>query len=74
MITFFVGDMSRRLSNYFFYVQGYRWTQIVNPSDGRSGQVIMFWKKEKVIQRLFSTLKYIDARVEESLGKNLEIN
>jgi hypothetical protein len=46
----------------------------VNPSDGRSGQVIMFWKKEKVIQRLFSTLKYIDARVEESLGKNLEIN
>jgi hypothetical protein len=41
----------------------------VNPSDGRSGQVIMFWKKEKVIRQLFSTLKYIDARLEESLGK-----
>jgi hypothetical protein len=41
----------------------------VNPSERRSRQVIMFWKKEIVIQQLFSTLKYIDALVEESLGK-----
>jgi hypothetical protein len=46
----------------------------VNPSDGRSGEVIMFWKKEKVIRQLFSTLKYIDSRGGREPWGNLEIN
>ena len=43
--------------------------KIVNPSDGRSGGVILFWKKEIVIQQLFLAPKYIDVRVVESVGK-----
>ena len=43
--------------------------QIVNPSSTRSGGVLMFWKKEIVIQQIFSAPKYIDVRVLESPGK-----
>lgn len=43
--------------------------KIVNPSDGRSGGVIMFWRKEIVIEQIFSAPKYIDVRVVESPGK-----
>jgi hypothetical protein len=39
--------------------------KIVNPSNGRSGGVIMFWKKEIKIELIFSALKYIDVRVIE---------
>jgi hypothetical protein len=39
--------------------------KIVNPSNGRSGGVIMFWKKEIKIDLIFSAPKYIDVRVVE---------
>jgi hypothetical protein len=39
--------------------------KIVNPSNGRSGGVIMFWKKEIKIELIFSASKYIDVRVVE---------
>ena len=43
--------------------------QIVNPSSTRSGGVLMFWKKEVVIQQIFSAPKYIDVRVLEGPDK-----
>jgi hypothetical protein len=43
--------------------------KIVNPSTNRSGGVILFWKKEIVIQQIFSAPKYIDVRVIESQVK-----
>jgi exonuclease III len=43
--------------------------KIVNPSNGRSGGVILFWKKEIVIHQIFSAPKYIDVRVVESPDK-----
>jgi hypothetical protein len=43
--------------------------KIVNPSNGRSGGVILFWKKEVVIQQLFSAPKYIDVQIVENPGK-----
>ena len=43
--------------------------KIVNPSVGRSGGVILFWKREITIQQLYSAPKYIDVRVVESDGK-----
>jgi hypothetical protein len=43
--------------------------KIVNPSNGRSGGVILFWKKEIVIRQIFSVPKYIDFRVVESPDK-----
>ena len=41
----------------------------MNPSDGRSGGVILFWKKEVVIEQIYSAPKYIDAKVIEHPGK-----
>jgi hypothetical protein len=43
--------------------------QIVNPSNGRSGGVILFWKREINIQQIFSAPNYIDVCVTESLDK-----
>ena len=43
--------------------------KIMNPSDGRSGGVILFWKKEVVIEQIYSAPKYIDAKVIENPGK-----
>jgi hypothetical protein len=43
--------------------------KIVNPSDGRSGGVILLWKKEIVIQQIFSAPKYIDVKVVEGPDK-----
>jgi hypothetical protein len=43
--------------------------KIVNPSNGRSGGVILFWNKEVMIQQLFSAPNYIDVRVVESANK-----
>jgi hypothetical protein len=43
--------------------------KIVNPSNRRSGGVILFWKKEIVIPQIFSVPKYIDVRVVESPDK-----
>jgi hypothetical protein len=43
--------------------------QIVNPSNGRSGGLILFWKKEIKIELIFSTPKYIDVRMIESTNK-----
>jgi hypothetical protein len=41
-------------------------SKIVNPSNDRSGGLIMFWKKEIKVELLFSAPKYIDIRVVES--------
>jgi hypothetical protein len=43
--------------------------KIVNPSNGRSGGVILFWKKKVVIQQIFSAPNYIDVRVIENPEK-----
>jgi hypothetical protein len=43
--------------------------KVVNPSNGRSGGVLLFWKKEINIQLIFSAPKYIDVRVIESQEK-----
>jgi hypothetical protein len=39
--------------------------KIVNPSSTRSGGVLLFWRKEIVIQQIFSDPKYIDVKVIE---------
>jgi exonuclease III len=43
--------------------------KIVSPSNGRSGGVILLWRKEVVIQQLFVAPKYIDVKIVESPGK-----
>jgi hypothetical protein len=43
--------------------------KIANPSNGRSGGVILFWKKEVIIQQIFSAPNYIDVRVVEGTNK-----
>ena len=43
--------------------------KIVSPSEGRSGGVILFWRKDIVIQQKFSHPKYIDVRVIEGPDK-----
>jgi hypothetical protein len=43
--------------------------KIVNPSDGRSGGVLLLWRREISIQQIFSAPKYIDVRVVESPNK-----
>jgi hypothetical protein len=43
--------------------------KIINPSNGRSGGVLLLWKREVVIEQIFSAPKYIDVRVIESPGK-----
>lgn len=40
--------------------------KIVNPSTTRSGGVLLLWKKEIMIQHIFSAPKYIDVRVIET--------
>jgi hypothetical protein len=42
---------------------------IVNPSDSRSGGVLLLWKKEINIQQIFSAPKYSDVRIIESPDK-----
>jgi hypothetical protein len=44
-------------------------SQIVNPSNGRSGGLIMFWRKEIKVELIFSAPKYIDVRIIESVDK-----
>jgi hypothetical protein len=40
--------------------------KIVNPSNGRSGGVILLWKRELQIQQIFCAPKYIDVKVIET--------
>jgi hypothetical protein len=47
---------------------------IVNPSDGRSGGVLLLWKKEITAQQIFSAPKYIDVRIIEILHKIWRLN
>jgi exonuclease III len=42
--------------------------KIVNPSNGRSGGVLIFWKEIK-LQQIFSAPKYIDVHISESNDK-----
>jgi len=42
---------------------------IVNPSNSRSGGVLLLWKREINVEQIFSTPKYIDVRIVESPGK-----
>jgi hypothetical protein len=43
--------------------------KIVNPSNGRSGGVILLWKRELQIQQIFCAPKYIDVKVIETPEK-----
>jgi hypothetical protein len=43
--------------------------KIVNPSNGRSGGVMLLWKREVNIQQIFSAPNYIDVRVIEGPGR-----
>jgi hypothetical protein len=40
--------------------------KIVNPSNGRSDGVLLFWKKEIKLQQIFSAPKYIDVQISEN--------
>jgi hypothetical protein len=42
---------------------------IVQPSDGRKGGIIMFWKKEIKIHQIFACPNYIDVKIDEGLNK-----
>lgn len=44
--------------------------KIVNPSDGRSGGVLLLWRREIKVQQLFSAPKYIDVHIVESPEKS----
>jgi hypothetical protein len=44
-------------------------SQIINLSNGRSGGLIMFWRKEIKVELIFSAPKYIDVRIVESVDK-----
>lgn len=43
--------------------------KIVNPSDGRKGGVLMFWRKELNITQLYSHPNYIDVKIDEGDNK-----
>jgi hypothetical protein len=43
--------------------------KIVNPSDHMRGGVMLLWKKEVMIQQLFSAPNYIDVKVTEGGGR-----
>jgi hypothetical protein len=43
--------------------------KIVNPSDGRSGGVILLWKRDITIEQIFSAPKFIDVKVIERPDK-----
>jgi hypothetical protein len=51
---FLVECLRRRLNMDF---------KIVNPSNGRSGRVMLLWKKEITIQQMFPAPKYIDVKI-----------
>jgi hypothetical protein len=42
---------------------------IVQPSDGRKGGIIMFWKKEIKIHQIFACPNYIDVTIDEGPSK-----
>jgi hypothetical protein len=48
--------------------------KIVNPSNGRSGGILLLWKKEIKIKMIFSAPKYIDVKVSESVDKIWRLN
>ena len=41
---------------------------IVNPSDGREGGVVLYWKKGIEVVQLFSDPNYIDVRIDDNVG------
>jgi endonuclease/exonuclease/phosphatase family metal-dependent hydrolase len=41
--------------------------KIVNPSNGRSGGVLLLWRKELKIEQIFSAPNYIDVKITEGL-------
>jgi hypothetical protein len=43
--------------------------KIINPSNGRSGGLILFWKREVQIDLLFSAPMYIDVKINEGPNK-----
>jgi hypothetical protein len=43
--------------------------KIVNPSNGRSGGVLLLWRKEVKIDLMFSAPKYIDIKITENPGR-----
>jgi hypothetical protein len=43
--------------------------KIVSRSDGRSGGVILLWKKEIKVEQIFAAPKYIDVRIIENPQK-----
>jgi hypothetical protein len=51
---FLVECLQRRLNMDF---------KFVNPSNGRSGRVMLLWKKGITIQQMFSAPKYIDVKI-----------
>jgi hypothetical protein len=43
--------------------------KIVNPSDGRSGGVILLWRRDIIVEQIYSAPKYIDVWVIEGPKK-----
>jgi hypothetical protein len=44
-------------------------SSIIQPSDGRKGGIIMFWRKEVNLYQSFACPNYIDVRIDECLNK-----
>jgi hypothetical protein len=44
-------------------------SSIIQPSDGRKGGIIMFWRKEVNLYQSFACPNYIDVRIDEGLNK-----
>jgi hypothetical protein len=44
-------------------------SKILNPSNGRSGGLVMLWKKEINVELIFLAPKYIDVRIVEKDDK-----
>jgi hypothetical protein len=68
-ITLMLSSFLRLILTIFLLsvcVENYKWTTIVNPSNGRSGGVLLFWKKEIKLQQIFSAPKYIDVQISEN--------
>jgi hypothetical protein len=55
------GLLTQKIANDF---------KIVNPSNSTSGGIILFWKREIVIQQFFSAPNYIDAELLKALKKH----
>jgi hypothetical protein len=47
--------------------------KIVSRSDGRSGGVILLWKKEIKVEQIFAAPNYIDVRIVENPHKVLRL-